>query len=127
MITARIGVIDDDLSVRRAVGRLLRANGYSCVTYESAENALTDPALFHMNCIIIDIQLGGMNGFAFRDRLDSLGVNIPRLFITAHLESDLPGRLGDCVLLIKPFEENELIASIKSLMGPVTSDSAQAE
>ncbi len=79
-----------------------------------------------MNCITIDIQLGGMKGFEFRDRLDSLGVNIPRLFITAHAESDLPGRLGDCILLIEPFEENQLLASIKSLMGPVTSDRTQA-
>jgi FixJ family two-component response regulator len=114
---ARIGVVDDDLSVRRAVGRLLRANGYTCVTYESAEVALADPALLRVNCIIIDIQLGGMNGFEFRDRLDSLGVRIPRLFITAHVGSDLPGRLGDSVLLIKPFEEGQLIASLQSLMG----------
>jgi FixJ family two-component response regulator len=120
---ARIGLIDDDLSVRRAVGRLLRANGYSCVTYESAEDALTDPALQQMSCIIIDIQLGGMNGFEFRDRLDALGVRIPRLFITAHVGPELPGRLGDSVLLIKPFEEDQLMASIKSSMGPVTSDS----
>ena len=113
----RIGVIDDDLSVRRAVGRLLRANGYTCVTYESAEVALTDPDLLHMNCMIIDIQLGGMNGFEFRDRLDSLGVRIPSLFITAHVEPDLPGRLGDSLLLLKPFEEGQLIASIESSMG----------
>lgn len=117
LIMARIGVVDDDLSVRRAVGRLLRANGYTCVTYESAEVALADPALLRVNCIIIDIQLGGMNGFEFRDRLDSLGVRIPRLFITAHVGSDLPGRLGDSVLLIKPFEEGQLIASLQNLMG----------
>jgi len=123
---ARIGVIDDDLSVRRAVARLLRANGYRCVTYESAELALTDPALLHLNCIIIDIQLGGMDGFEFRDRLDSLGVHIPRLFITAHVGPDLPGRLGDSVLLVKPFEEDRLIASIEDSIGPVISDSRKA-
>jgi len=114
----RIGVIDDDLSVRRAVGRLLRTHGYSCVTYESAESALSDPALVNMNCLIIDVYLGGMNGFEFRDRLDLLGVGIPRLFITADVGSDLPGRLDDSVLLIKPFEEDQLIASIERLMGP---------
>src|SRR5271156_2058806 len=123
---ARIGLVHDDLSVRRAGGRLLRVNGYSCVTYESAEVALTDPALLQMSCIIIDIQLGGMNGFEFRDRLDALGVHIPSLFITAHVGPDLPGRLGDSILLIKPFEEDQLMASIKISMGPVTSDSPQA-
>src|SRR5271163_2212663 len=123
---ARIGLVDDDLSVRRAVGRLLRANGYSCVTYESAEVALTDPTLPQMSCIIIDIQLGGMNGFEFRDRLDALGVRIPSLFITAHVGPDLPGHFGNSLLLIKPFEEEQLMASIKRSIGPVTSDSPQA-
>jgi FixJ family two-component response regulator len=126
VIMARIGVVDDDLSVRRAVARLLRANGYTCVTYESAEVALTDPALLRLNCIVIDIQLGGMNGFEFRDRLDSLGVHIPSLFITAHVGPDLPGHLGNSLLLIKPFEEEQLMASIKLSIGPVTSDSPQA-
>jgi FixJ family two-component response regulator len=122
----RIGLVDDDSSVRRAVARLLRTNGYDCVTYDSAEVALTDPALLQMDCIIIDIQLGGMNGFEFRDRLDALGVRIPSLFITAHIGPDLPGRLGNRVLLVKPFGEDQLIGSIKSSMGPVTSDSSPA-
>jgi FixJ family two-component response regulator len=126
LIMTRIGLIDDDLSVRRAVGRLLRANGYSCVTYESGEVALTDPTLLQMSCIIIDIQLGGMNGFEFRDRLCALGVRIPTFFITAQVGPALPGRLGDSVLLLKPFEEEQLMASIKSSIGPVNSDRSQA-
>jgi hypothetical protein len=39
----RIGLVDDDLSVRKALSRLLRANGYYCSTYESGEAALADP------------------------------------------------------------------------------------
>jgi FixJ family two-component response regulator len=116
--TARVGLIDDDLSVRRAVVRLLRTHGYSCAVYESAEAALTDPAFLRMNCIIVDIHLGGMNGFDLCDRLDALEVHIPRIFITAHGRADLPDRAGDSILLIKPFEENQLIASIKSSLGP---------
>ena len=116
----RIGLIDDDVSVRRAVARLLRTRGYLCVPYQSAEAALEDPGFLRMNCIIVDIQLDGINGFELCDRLDALGVHIPRVFVTAHMESDLSdfaGRLGSSLLLVKPFEENELIASIENSMG----------
>ena len=118
---ARIGLIDDDLSVRRAIARLLQTHGYSCVAYGSAEIALADPTLLGMNCIIIDIQLGGINGLEFSERLDALRAGIPRVFITAHTESDLgylaSERLRNSLLLTKPFEEDQLIASIKGAMG----------
>lgn len=119
-ITVRVGLIDDDASVRRAVARLLQTHGYSCVAYDSAEMALADPNLLGMNCIIVDVQLGGMNGFELCEQLDALGPRIPRIFITAHTESDLgdyADRWSDAMLLTKPFEEDRLIASIECCMG----------
>jgi FixJ family two-component response regulator len=118
-VAARIGLIDDDGSVRRAVARLLRTYGYSCVSYQSAEAALADPTFLQMNCIIVDIHHGGINGFELCDRLDALGVHIPHFFITAHVEYDLAdyaGKLGSNLLLTKPFEEDQLIATIESTM-----------
>ena len=108
-----IALIDDDDSIRRAVTRLLRTNDYGCLIYESAEAALADPGFFHAQCVVVDIQLNGMNGFEFSDRLDDLGVTMPRVFITAHIESDLPDGLGNRLLLTKPFEERQLIDSIE--------------
>jgi FixJ family two-component response regulator len=110
----RIALIDDDDSMRRAVGRLLRVNGYACSTYASAEAALATAEFLEVNCAVVDIQLGGMSGFDISDRLDALGVSMPRIFITAHVDLDLPKRRGNRLLLIKPFEESELIASIES-------------
>lgn len=42
----RVGLVDDDFSVRRALSRLLQAHGYSCSSYDSAESALNDPDFF---------------------------------------------------------------------------------
>jgi FixJ family two-component response regulator len=113
----RVGLVDDDLSVRRALDRLLRSHGYSCLSYESAEAALSDPAFLQMNCVIVDVQLGGMNGFELGHRLDTLELNIPQIFITAHKESDLPEHSENIVLLTKPFDENELIGLIEGSTG----------
>jgi FixJ family two-component response regulator len=113
-IKIRVGLVDDDVSVRRAVSRLLRIHGYSCSSYESAEAALKDPEFLQMNCIIVDVQLGGMNGFELGHRLDTLQPRIPRIFITAHMSSDLPDHPENSVLLTKPFDESQLLALIES-------------
>jgi FixJ family two-component response regulator len=113
--TITIALIDDDASVRRAVSRLLRSHDYACNAYESAENALADPDLRQADCLVLDVQLSGMNGFALRDRLLRDGVQVPCLFITAHPETDSPEwkrAIGNAPCVIKPFDEAQLLAAI---------------
>jgi FixJ family two-component response regulator len=114
----KIALVDDDFSIRRSVSRLLRSHGYECVAYESAESALADPSLIDMGCLLIDIELFGMNGFELRDRLNDLGSPVPYIFVTAHSESDIPewvSRMGDSCFLTKPVEERLLLSAIESL------------
>jgi FixJ family two-component response regulator len=117
-LMTKIALVDDDFSIRRSVSRLLRSHGYECVTYESAESALADPGLMSMGCLLIDLELFGMDGFEFRDRLRSLGSSIPYIFVTAHSEMDIPDwsfRMGDSCFLTKPVEERLLLSAIESL------------
>jgi FixJ family two-component response regulator len=116
----QIGIVDDDSSVGKALARLLRGHGYECVVYESGEAALAAPKLLQIQCLIVDIQLTGMDGFEFCRKLKATGVHIPHIFITAHIDPDAldtPDRLGDGILLIKPIDEHELVASIERAMG----------
>jgi FixJ family two-component response regulator len=115
----RIGLIDDDASVRSAVARLLRSYSYSCKGYDSAESALADPCLPDMNCLVVDVQLSGMSGFALRDRLRQSGFAVPCLFITAHAETDSAEwarSLGPNPCVIKPFDESQLLTAIDDLL-----------
>jgi FixJ family two-component response regulator len=119
----RIALIDDDLSMRKAIGRLLRTHGYVCQAYESGEAALADPELLQMDCLVVDIHLGGMNGFELCERIRSFGVHIPHIFITAHIGANFPecpALTGETILLIKPFDESDLMESIeRSLASPL--------
>jgi FixJ family two-component response regulator len=115
----RIGLVDDDLSVRKAMSRLFRSRGSECVTYESAEAALADPDFLRVHCLILDIELPEMNGFDLRDHLIKLGSPVPHLFVTAHSESDFADwniRMGTSVYLRKPVDENQLISLIEKLI-----------
>jgi FixJ family two-component response regulator len=117
--TIKIALVDDDASVRSAVSRLLRSHDYACKAYESAETALADPALACVDCLVLDVQLSGMDGFALRDRLLQAGIEIPCLFITAHAETDSPEWLrsvGRNLCVIKPFDESQLLSAIHEIL-----------
>jgi CheY-like chemotaxis protein len=116
----KIGIVDDDGSVGRALARLLRGHGYECVIFESGEAALAAPELHGMDCLIVDVQLGGMDGFQFCAKLDAAGMYIPHILISASIHPErlhTPAPPGRDILLIKPIDELELLASIERVMG----------
>ena len=84
-----IAVIEDDESVGRSLARLFKAFGFQSVLYRSAEVFLADQQHRWFDCLIVDLQLGGMSGTALRDRLRSAGVNTPVIFMTARDAKEL--------------------------------------
>lgn len=114
-----ITLVDDDASVRSSVSRLVRSHGFTCTAIESGEMALADPLIGQSDCMIMDVQLAGMDGFETRDRLQAKGMQIPTIFITAHSEFDSPewvARMKGSRCLSKPFEERELMGAIQLLL-----------
>ncbi len=79
-----VAVVDDDESVCRSFGRLLRAAGLQPITYESAESFLADTNHPQFGCLVLDIQLGAMSGIELARRLATDGGHTPVIFITAH-------------------------------------------
>ena len=79
-----VAIIDDEESLRRSMCRLLRASGLWPMTYESAEEFLADEVHSHFDCLVLDIQLGGMSGLELHQKLLASGRAIPVVFITAH-------------------------------------------
>ena len=75
----RVAVVDDDDAVRRAVGRLLRVTGHQVRTYASAEEFL-GAAPSEVDCLILDVYLGGMNGFDLHGLLTAVGQAPPTVF-----------------------------------------------
>lgn len=115
----RISLVDDDASVRSAISRLLRAHNFICKAYDSAESALADADFASADCLVLDVQLSGMNGFALRDRLRQSGKTTPCLFITAGTDIDSVEwklAIGNSPCLSKPFGESQLVEAIDGLL-----------
>lgn len=87
-----VAVVDDDESVCRSLGRLLRAAGLQPITYASAESFLADKNRPQFGCLVLDIQLGALSGIELARKLVAEGIRTPTIFITAH---DDPGTRGE--------------------------------
>jgi FixJ family two-component response regulator len=81
-----VAVVDDDENAGRALGRLLRAEGFQPVCYLSAEAFLADTKRPVFDCLVFDVQLGGMSGVELQRQLAASGWSTPVIYITAHDE-----------------------------------------
>lgn len=119
-----IAVVDDDASVRKSLGRLLRGAGFEVETFPSAEEFLARDTACHLDCLVLDISLGGMSGLELRAELVQTGVRIPVVFITAHDDAATLRALQEAPkspCLRKPFDESLLFEAIGTAMGEAPS------
>jgi FixJ family two-component response regulator len=79
-----VAIVDDDESICRSFGRLLRAADFQPITYASAEAFLEDLKHPQFDCLVLDIRLGGMSGIELNKKLTAQGSTTPVIFMTAH-------------------------------------------
>ena len=112
-------LVEDDRSLRVAIGRLLRASGFVSRAYPSAEAALADPAAEQADCLVVDLNLPAMSGLDLLERLRARGVTAPAVAITAadtaRVRADIRRR-GVQHLLAKPFGGPELVELLERLL-----------
>src|SRR4029079_10009620 len=86
-VQPRVAVVDDDMSVRKALARLLSASSFEIQTYGCARDLLHsldhDP---QPQCLILDLHMPQVSGLALQKYLTSRGIKIPTIIITAYNE-----------------------------------------
>ncbi|CAN7345905.1 response regulator [Phyllobacterium sp. LjRoot231] len=109
-----IAVVEDDPSMLRSVQRLLNVHGFTTEGFSSAE-AYLDRAVLKIDCLVLDVDLGGMSGIELQRQLRDSGSKLPVIFMTA-LEDDAleteAARAGCIAYLRKPFAAASLIDAI---------------
>jgi FixJ family two-component response regulator len=111
-----VAVVDDDRSMLVGVERLLNAYGFATKVFASAEAFLDPAAAAGADCLVVDIDLGGMSGIELRRRLADRGCAVPIIFMTALDDEATRARALDagCIAyLLKPFPSRCLIDAIK--------------
>jgi FixJ family two-component response regulator len=113
---AIILVVDDDVSVREALGSLIRSAGLTVETFASAQELLARPRPEGPSCLVLDVRLPGLSGLDLQKRLAEINLDIPIIFITGH--GDVPTsvkamKAGAIEFLTKPFDDQELLDAIQ--------------
>jgi RNA polymerase sigma factor (sigma-70 family) len=111
-----IHVVDDDLSARTAVGRVLRAAGYQVSQYETANQFLENLPTAARGCVLLDIQMPGLNGPQLQESLGKIEFELPIIFLTGH--GDIPAsvhaiKAGAEDFLSKPAPKKVLLEAIE--------------
>jgi FixJ family two-component response regulator len=111
-----ISVVDDDESIRRTATFLIQSFGFRAAAFESAESFLKSAQLHDTSCLVVDIQMPGMNGLKLQSELAAAGCGIPIIFITAYDNKDTRQqamRAGAVAFLGKPFNDEELLQAVR--------------
>jgi DNA-binding NarL/FixJ family response regulator len=120
----RLLVVDDEPNLLRAVAASLRAEGYEVVTARNGREALLRVAESVPDLIVSDIRMPGMDGYQLARQLRSSSRTalVPVVFLTAkdELADRVEGfRSGVDAYITKPFEPDELLAVIASILSRV--------
>jgi FixJ family two-component response regulator len=115
-IQSTVFVLDDDASVRGALGMLLEAAGFSVETFESAGELLRRGSPDASGCLVLDVKLPGVSGLDLQGELSASGVHLPVVFITGHGDVRMSVRAmkaGAVEFLTKPFRDRELLEAVE--------------
>jgi FixJ family two-component response regulator len=109
-------VVDDDVFIREALSSLIRSAGIPVATFSSANEFLQQPSPDVPACLVLDVNLPGMNGMELQRELTQKNNNIPIIFITGH--GDIPMsvramKAGAVEFLTKPFRDQDLLDAIQ--------------
>jgi len=112
---ATVFVVDDDASVREALGSLIRSAGMKVETFASAQEFLARPPVDAPGCLVLDVRLPGLSGLDLQSRMAEINLELPIVFITGH--GDIPTtvramKAGAQEFLTKPFRDQDLLEAV---------------
>jgi FixJ family two-component response regulator len=117
--TPFVFVIDDDESVRKGLKRLLRSANYESEVFKSASDFLARPPHSGPACVIVDVQMPGINGIDFQQALIQRRREEQLVFITGYGNIPMCARVmkaGAVDFLLKPFKTRELLKCVEQAL-----------
>ena len=115
-----IAIVDDDRSMREALEDLVGSLGYRALMFGSAEDYLACPDRAGVRCMILDVQMPGMNGLDLQTHLVEEDRAPPIIFVTSYGDETVRRRAmrgGAVCVLEKPVQENAIIGCLEEVLG----------
>ena len=127
---ALVYVVDDDESARDGVARLIRSAGFVAKTFKSGEEFLAAPRANLPSCLVLDVNLPGLNGLDLQGKLAESRPRVPIVFLTGH--GDIPMtvravKAGAANFLTKPVDDEALLDAIRHCVDSWLGDEVQTD
>src|SRR5262245_21731153 len=116
---ARVLIVDDEPAVRAALDRALRLDGYDIELAADGRQALDRLAELHLDAVVLDVMMPGLDGLEVCRRLRDAGDRTPVLMLTARdaIDDRVEGLdAGADDYMVKPFALKELKARLRALL-----------
>lgn len=116
----RVAVVDDELSVRKALGRLLMASNIDVETFASGREFLDSLSSRRPDCVLLDLHMPGLSGLDVQRELTNGGIGVPVVIITAQDDAERRAgclAAGAAAYLLKPLDERILLDAIGKAAG----------
>jgi FixJ family two-component response regulator len=118
-VDSTVFVIDDDHSMREALGRLFQSVGLQVQLFSSALELQNSARPDVAGCLVLDVRLPGLSGFDLQAELAKSNIHIPIVFITGH--GDIPMsvramKAGAIDFLTKPFRDQDLLDAVNQAL-----------
>lgn len=116
-----IAVVDDDVSVCKALQRLLHAAGFDVATFASGEEFCFSLESLRPECLVLDLRMPGMSGLDVLRFLDQSGFRMPVIVISGDSEPQIIAQClsaGASSYLCKPFDDVALLSAIQRAVAP---------
>ena len=112
-------VVDDDVSAREGVARLICSAGLMAKTFASGEEFLAAARSKVPGCLILDVNLPGLNGLDLQQEIAESDAEIPIIFLTGY--GDIPMtvhavKAGAANFLTKPVDDEELLQAVRQAL-----------
>lgn len=115
----KILIVEDDTNTRKLMDAVLRAERFETFLASNGEEALDVIDKQHIDLMVTDIMMPGMDGYTLTEQLRDAGYQLPILMITAK-EAVKDKRRGFLVgtddYMVKPFDEEEMVLRVKALL-----------
>ena len=111
-----VGIVDDDVSVRKGLTRLVTSAGYRVEVFASAREFLARPQQEDLSCVLLDVRMPGLTGLDLQEALAIAGRRLSIIFVSGH--GDVVGSVramkgGAVDFLTKPIDARALLGAIE--------------
>ncbi|HEX6793288.1 MAG TPA: response regulator [Casimicrobiaceae bacterium] len=127
---AFVAIVDDDVAVRDSLALLLRLHGFDVQAFASGEQFLDWAGRQFVDCVLLDLRMGGLSGLEVQAALASRGLDYPIVVVTAHGDvatTRAALKAGAFDFIEKPFDDDVLLRVIRAASEASERKRAQSE